>query len=103
MLHVLLPLSGCHIVHIVILYIHHDTQEFEVGAIYPAVVKEVRDYGLIVELAPGVDLLLHKSQMSHKFVSKHEPAVSLTYYTAAKTHCILRNSAAFCGQPPDWV
>ena len=26
---------------------------------------EVRDYGLIVQLAPGVDTLLHKSQLSH--------------------------------------
>ena len=49
-------------------FIHAYLQEFEVGAIYPAVVKEVRDYGLIVELAPGVTILLHKSQMSHKFV-----------------------------------
>ena len=38
------------------------------GAIYPAVVKDVRVYGLIVELAPGVTLLLHKSQLSHKMV-----------------------------------
>ena len=26
---------------------------------------EVPDYGLIVQLAPGVDTLLHKSQLSH--------------------------------------
>ena len=45
------------------------SQEFEVGAIYPAVVRDIRDYGLIVELVPGVEILLHKSQMSHKFVS----------------------------------
>ena len=44
------------------------SKEFEVGAIYPAVVRDIRDYGLIVELAPGVDILLHKSQMSHKMV-----------------------------------
>jgi len=43
-------------------------QEFEVGAIYSVVVKEVRDYGLIVELAPGVDALLHKLQLSHEYV-----------------------------------
>jgi polyribonucleotide nucleotidyltransferase len=46
-----------------------ENEEFEVGAIYPAIVRDVRDYGLIVELAPGVQLLLHKSQISHKIIS----------------------------------
>ena len=56
-------------------------QEFEVGAIYSVVVREVRDYGLIVELAPGVDALLHKSQLSHKYVSH-----SFTPLPLWKTH-----------------
>ena len=55
-------------------------QEFEVGAIYPAVVGEVRDYGLMVELAPGVNALLHKSQLSHKYVSACDPMMSLTQW-----------------------
>ena len=65
-------------------------QEFEVGAIYPAVVKDVRDYGLIVELAPGVDILLHKSQMSHKFVSEYTYIlqVVLLVYTSRLYGCI---------------
>lgn len=52
-----------------ILQEEEENEEFEVGAIYPAVVKDVRNYGLIVELAPGVTILLHKSQMSHKYIS----------------------------------
>lgn len=40
--------------------------EFEFGAIYPVTVKEVREYGVMVELAPGVEALLHKSQISHR-------------------------------------
>ena len=43
------------------------------GAIYSVVVKDVRDFGVIVELAPGVDALLHKSQLSPKFVSPSLP------------------------------
>ena len=38
------------------------------GAIYQAIVRDVRDYGLIVEMAPGVTILLHKSQISLKKV-----------------------------------
>ena len=42
--------------------------ELKFGAVIDATIKEVRDYGFIVELAPGVATLLHVSQISHKFV-----------------------------------
>ncbi|KAL5463352.1 hypothetical protein EMCRGX_G032244 [Ephydatia muelleri] len=43
--------------------------ELKFGSIIDATIKEVRDYGFIVELAPGIGALLHVSQISHKFVS----------------------------------
>ena len=43
--------------------------EFEVGAVIDATVKEVRDIGLMVELAPGVVSLLHIKNLAHEFVS----------------------------------
>lgn len=64
------------------------------GAIYPAVVKDIRDYGLIVELAPGVALLLHKSQISHKFVSHLTINTSLNF---VYTHSVyLHRHSKFC-------
>ena len=59
------------------------------GAIYSVVVREVRDYGLIVELAPGVDALLHKSQLSHKYVSHSFASVESTL----PLHCICTNQS----------
>ena len=61
------------------------------GAIYPAVVKDIRDYGLIVELAPGVALLLHKSQISHKFVSRLTMNTNRIYMTV-----YLHRHSKFC-------
>ena len=43
--------------------------EFEIGEVIDATVKEVRDIGLMVELAPGVVSLLHIKNLAHEFVS----------------------------------
>lgn len=44
-------------------------QDFDIGEIIPATIKEVRDYGVIVELAPEVTVLLHNSEISQETVS----------------------------------
>ena len=47
-----------------LLLFYHEP-EFEFGAIIPVTVKEIRDYGVIVEFAQGGEALLHKTQISH--------------------------------------
>ena len=45
---------------------------FETGSVLEATITEVRDYGFMVELAPGVTCLLHNSQISHTQVCVHQ-------------------------------
>ena len=42
---------------------------FEPGQVIPATVKEVRDIGVMLELAPDVNALLHIRNLQHSFVS----------------------------------
>jgi polyribonucleotide nucleotidyltransferase len=42
------------------------TQEVEVGGLYLGKVKRIMDFGAIVELFPGVDGLVHISQLAHE-------------------------------------
>ena len=43
--------------------------DFEIGSVLEATVTEIRDHGLMVELAPRVSSLLHISKISNEFVS----------------------------------
>jgi polyribonucleotide nucleotidyltransferase len=46
------------------------TREIEVGTVYMGVVKRVVDFGAIVEILPGVDGLVHVSQLSETYTKK---------------------------------
>jgi polyribonucleotide nucleotidyltransferase len=46
------------------------TKEIEVGSIYLGTVKRVVDFGAIVEILPGVDGLVHVSQLSDTYIKK---------------------------------
>ena len=46
------------------------TKEIEVGTIYLGTVKRVVDFGAIVEILPGVDGLVHVSQLSDTYIKK---------------------------------
>ena len=46
------------------------TKEVEVGAVYMGTVKRVVDFGAIVEILPGVDGLVHVSQLSDTYIKK---------------------------------
>ena len=41
---------------------------FEAGSEYEGEIIGVRDYGFLLEMAPGVTTLLHNSQLSHSYV-----------------------------------
>ena len=43
--------------------------DIQIGSVVEVTVKDVREFGFIVELAPGVECLLHIAQISHDFVS----------------------------------
>ena len=38
------------------------------------IIKDCRPYGLFVEIEPGIVALVHKSELSHKYVSGEETA-----------------------------
>ena len=46
------------------------TKEVEVGAVYLGIVRRVVDFGAIVEILPGVDGLVHVSQLSDTYIKK---------------------------------
>ncbi len=46
------------------------TEEAEIGKIYTGVVKRVVDFGAFVEILPGIDGLVHISQLENRRVSK---------------------------------
>ncbi|MCX8056948.1 MAG: polyribonucleotide nucleotidyltransferase [Ignavibacteria bacterium] len=48
------------------------TEPPQIGKIYKATVKKIVDFGAFVEIAPGVEGLLHISQIDHKKVTKIE-------------------------------
>lgn len=56
-------------------YIKNLTQEPEVGKIYDAKVIKIQDYGAFVEFIPGVQGLLHISQLENKRVDKVESVI----------------------------
>jgi polyribonucleotide nucleotidyltransferase len=46
------------------------TKDVEVGTIYMGKVKKVVDFGAIVEILPGVDGLVHVSQLADTYIKK---------------------------------
>ena len=46
------------------------TKEVEIGTLYMGKVKKVVDFGAIVEILPGVDGLVHVSQLSDTYIKK---------------------------------
>lgn len=48
------------------------TEPPQIGKVYKATVKKIVDFGAFVEIAPGVEGLLHISQIDHKKVAKVE-------------------------------
>lgn len=48
------------------------TEPPQIGKVYKATVKRIVDFGAFVEIAPGVEGLLHISQIDHKKVNKVE-------------------------------
>jgi polyribonucleotide nucleotidyltransferase len=46
------------------------TKEVEVGTVYLGTVRRVVDFGAIVEILPGVDGLVHVSQLSDTYIKK---------------------------------
>ncbi len=49
---------------------HSQEQTFEIGSVINAKVLEIRDVGLMVELAPRVYTLLHLSRITHDLVGQ---------------------------------
>ena len=43
--------------------------DIQIGSVVEVVIIDVKDFGFVVELAPGVDALLHVAQISNEFVS----------------------------------
>lgn len=52
------------------------TEEAEIGKIYAGVVKKIVDFGAFVEILPGVEGLVHISQLEDKRVEKVADVVS---------------------------
>ncbi len=53
------------------------TREIEVGKIYQGVVKRIAPYGAFVEILPGVEGLLHISQLENRKVNRVEDVVNV--------------------------
>ena len=56
----------------------------EVGAVMKGTVETLKDYGAFVELEPGVDALLHVSQISHDHVDKPSDILKVGEIITAK-------------------
>ncbi|MGA1839600.1 MAG: polyribonucleotide nucleotidyltransferase [bacterium] len=51
------------------------TEEPEVGKIYEGTVKKICDFGAFIEILPGTDGLLHKTEISHKYFRRIEDEI----------------------------
>ena len=58
--------------------------KYAVGTVVKGVVARMTDFGAFVELAPGVDALLHVSQISKEHVEKHSDVLSVGQEIEAK-------------------
>ncbi len=62
----------------------HASEDFAVGKIIEGKVARMTDFGAFVELAPGVDALLHVSQISKAHVDKPSDVLSVGQTITAK-------------------
>ena len=60
------------------------TEDFAVGSVITGKVARMTDFGAFVELAPGVDALLHVSQISRAHVEKPSDVLSIGQEITAK-------------------
>ena len=60
------------------------TEKYAVGNVVKGVVARMTDFGAFVELAPGVDALLHVSQISKEHVEKPADALTVGQEVEAK-------------------
>ena len=58
--------------------------KYAVGTVVKGVVARMTDFGAFVELAPGVDALLHVSQISKEHVEKPSDVLSVGQEIEAK-------------------
>ncbi len=59
-------------------------EKYAVGTIVTGTVARMTDFGAFIELAPGVDALLHVSQISHEHVEKPADALKIGQEVEAK-------------------
>lgn len=62
----------------------HASEDFAVGSVITGKVARMTDFGAFVELAPGVDALLHVSQISRAHVDKPSDVLSIGQEIQAK-------------------
>ena len=62
----------------------HASEDFAVGSVITGKVARMTDFGAFVELAPGVDALLHVSQISRAHVDKPADVLSIGQEIQAK-------------------
>ena len=62
----------------------HAAENFAVGSEVTGKVARMTDFGAFVELAPGVDALLHVSQISRAHVEKPSDVLSIGQEITAK-------------------
>ena len=60
------------------------TDKYAVGAVVTGKVARMTDFGAFVELEPGVDALLHVSQISHDHIDKPSDVLSVGQEVTAK-------------------
>ena len=59
-------------------------EKYKVGSVVTGKVARMTDFGAFVELAPGVDALLHVSQISREHVDKPSDVLSVGQVITAK-------------------
>ena len=73
------------------------TEEPEVGKIYNGTVASIKDFGAFVTILPGIDGMLHISQIRHIIASFF---VGLLYFVSVRyllvTYTSLSNTACIC-------
>ena len=62
----------------------HASEDFAAGSVITGKVARMTDFGAFVELAPGVDALLHVSQISRAHVDKPADVLSIGQEIQAK-------------------
>ena len=62
----------------------HADEDYAVGTVITGKVARMTDFGAFVELAPGVDALLHVSQISRAHVEKPSDVLSVGQEITAK-------------------